>query len=276
MTGPSDEIEPDRRQPIFNLPGVIAWSCVVLLALYGLYAFASLESQTWVIAHFAFVPARMAIALDVARPALRASVQQVPEDAFSLLIGTGGGRWWTLFTYALLHGSVAHVGLNCLWLVIFGSPVARRLGAARFLVLALAAIVVGALCVFLWSPASFMPIVGASAGVAGAAGAAVRFIFRPGGEPVFQSPLRRENDLRQPTLTLHETFANRAGLLFIVLFLGSQALTAVFPGISGFGAPVAWQAHIGGFLIGLLLMPLLDPVRPAPTKEPLGDARPPA
>ena len=274
MPGPSHEIEPSRRQPIFNMPGVIAWSCAVLIGLYAIYAFASLESQTWAIAHLAFVPARMAIALDIARPALRESVQQIPQDAFAVLIGSGGGRWWTLVTYALLHGSAMHVGLNCLWLVVFGSPVARRLGAVRFLLLAFVAIVVGALGVFVWSPASFMPIVGASAGVAGAAGAAVRFIFRPGGEPAFQSPLRRDNDLRQPTLTLAETFASRPGLLFIALFLGSDLLTGLFPQISGVGAPVAWQAHIGGFLVGLLLMPLLDPVKPAPAEASFGDTRP--
>ena len=45
----------------------------------------------------------------------------------------GGAKIWTLATYALLHGSWSHVIVNCIWLLAFGPPTARRFGASRFL-----------------------------------------------------------------------------------------------------------------------------------------------
>src|SRR5206468_12497283 len=42
---------------------------------------------------------------------------------------------WTFVTYALLHGNWLHLGLNAVWLLAFGTPVARRFGAARFVAL---------------------------------------------------------------------------------------------------------------------------------------------
>ena len=40
---------------------------------------------------------------------------------------------WTFVTYALIHGDWTHLGLNSVWLLAFGTPVARRFGALRFL-----------------------------------------------------------------------------------------------------------------------------------------------
>ena len=259
----TDSSPPARREPMFNLPGVVVACCGMLIALYALYAFASDETKDWVIAEFAFVPARAAIALGVAGGALRASMQTIPQDTFAVLIGAGGGRWWTLVSYALLHGSWAHVGFNCLWLVAFGAPVARRFGAPRFLLLLLVAAIAGALVQFLASVASFVPIIGASAAVSGAMGAAVRFVFRPTAGPAEILDRRRlEAAFRQPALSLRQTLANRAALAFIVFWFGTNLLFGLYPSLSGVAdGPIAWQAHIGGFLTGLLLFPLLDPKR---------------
>lgn len=267
---------PRRREPFFNIPGVVAACCLVLLGLYALYAFASLETQDWVLARFAFVPARMAIALDVAHRALQVSVQRVPQDDFVALIGSGGGRWWTLVTYALLHGSWAHVGFNCIWLAAFGAPVARRFGTPRFLALLVVATVVGALTQFAADMASFMPVIGASAGVSGAVGAAMRFVFRRASDPAAMfDPARREAAWRQPALSLAETFANRTGLFFIAIWFATNLLFGLYPALSGVTeGPIAWQAHIGGFLSGLLLFKLFDPRRPAPEDDGTLDLQP--
>ena len=132
----SEPTLPERpREPAFNLPGIVTACCVVLLGLHALRAFLSPETDDRLIAVFAFVPARMAIALNVAQQQLQLAVQNVPQDTFQALIGAGGGRWWSLVTYAFLHGSWAHVGFNCVWLVAFGAPVARRFSAPRFLLL---------------------------------------------------------------------------------------------------------------------------------------------
>ena len=78
-----------------------------------------------------------------------------------------------------LHGGWSHCLINLVWLLAFGAPVARRLGARRFLALYLACIVAGGL-VQIFSAgeeAWLVPIIGASAGVSGMMGAAARFAF---------------------------------------------------------------------------------------------------
>ncbi len=270
----SDAMPPRRRERMFNMPGVVIACCVVLVGIYADYSFASDETKNTIIANFAFVPARVAIALDLARGQLRTSVQTIPQDTFAALIGAGGGRWWTLVTYAFLHGSWAHVGFNCLYLVAFGAPVARRFKSARFLLLLLVAAVAGAIVQFLWSMASFMPVIGASAAVAGAMGAAMRFVFQPARDKVETLDQRRpEAAARQPALSLRETLATRTALFFILFWFAANLVFGLFPALGGVDdGPIAWQAHIGGFLTGLLLFPLFDP-KPA-SDAALPDATP--
>ena len=57
-------------------------------------------------------------------------------------------------------------------------------------------------------------------------------------------------------------FTTRAALVFTVFWFVTDLLFGIFPSLSGVSdAPVAWQAHIGGFLAGMLLFPLLDRAR---------------
>jgi membrane associated rhomboid family serine protease len=82
---------------------------------------------------------------------------------------TVGFEPWQLVTYAFLHGSFMHIGLNMLALFIFGPDVERELGTGRYLVLYFAA-VVSAACVQLLTMASagnIYPTIGASGGIFG-------------------------------------------------------------------------------------------------------------
>ena len=186
----------------------------------------------------------------------------MPQETFHALIGSGGPRWWTLLTYALLHGSWAHVGLNCVWLVAFGAPVAKRFGGFRFLALMAVAAFAGAVVQFFADPASFVPVIGASAAVAGAMGAATRFVFRPSREPIGRLA-NRDDAFRLPALTLRQVFTTRNALVFIVFWFVTNTLFGLFPALSGVSdAPIAWQAHMGGFLAGFLLFVIFDPARP--------------
>jgi membrane associated rhomboid family serine protease len=264
----TDEPKPTARQPAFNLPGVVLACCLGLIGIHALRMLLSLETDERMLALLAFVPARTAIALGVATSALQQSVQNIPQETFVALIGDGGGRWWTFVTYALLHGSWAHVGFNCVWLAAFGAPVARRIGAARFLALFVVSAVIGALVQFVAAPASFVPVIGASAAVAGAMGAATRFVFRPTDEAsaAFDEEARRAAT-RRPALSLRQIVTTRAALAFVVVWFVSNLLFGFVPALGGVGGPIAWQAHIGGFLAGLLLFPLLDPAPPVSARD---------
>ena len=265
---PQDPVR--RREPAFNLPGVIVSACGVLLGIHALLAFVSVETDNWIIATFAFMPARVTIALHLMpAPIINAYHALVDHNALladqiDFLIGDGRARWWTFLTYALLHGSWAHVGFNCVWLVAFGSPVARRFTAFRFLLLMIVAALAGSVAEYLCDMTGFQIVLGASAAVSGAMGAATRFVFRPSDEPIrLFDRARLEEAFRQPALSLGRMLTTKAALVFVVFWFATNLLFGYVPAIGGLGdAPVAWQAHIGGFLAGLLLFPLFDTRRP--------------
>ena len=63
----------------------------------------------------------------------------------AFLPGGCGAQVWTFFTYALVHADLTHLGFNALWLLAFGSPVARRFGAWRFFTFFMVTVAAGAL-----------------------------------------------------------------------------------------------------------------------------------
>ncbi len=288
MTDPNAATEPSattdptlphprrRREPAFNLPGVVLASCLVLLAIHAVRRLISVEADNTLLAVLAFMPARVSIAMHLFPAAVTAAYQALADrnplmaEQIAFLIGDGRARWWTFLTYAFLHGSWAHVGFNCVWLVAFGSPVARRFTSARFLLLLVAAALAGSATEYAYDPTGFQIVIGASAAVSGAMGAAVRFVFRPSDEAVRSfDRARMEEAFRQPALSLKKTFTTRAALLFIVVWFTTNLLFGAVPGLAGIGdGPIAWQAHIGGFLTGLLLFPLFEARRvPAETSD---------
>lgn len=273
---PSDVGHPVRRarEPAFNVPAVVVAICAVLLAIHGLRVLASNETDNAIVAQLGFIPARITLALFPKSVALVDSYQAIVArnpifaQQIGFLLGDGQSKPWTLLTYALLHAGWAHVGFNCIWLVAFGSAVARRFSTVSFLLLLCLAAVAGALAQWLADYASFQLVIGASAGVSGAMGAAVRFVFRPSREPRQIFDRRTMNEAyRLPALSLRETVANRTALIFIVFWFGTDIVFGLFPSLGGISdQPVAWQAHIGGFLVGLLAFPLFDRRHPGPAE----------
>jgi membrane associated rhomboid family serine protease len=124
--------------------------------------------------------------------------------------------------------------------------------------LALLAGVAGAAAHFLAHPHSVMPMIGASAAVSGMTAAAARFVFSPArlyGGP--QDWLAQ--DQHGPSQSLSEMMRNQRAMLFLGVWFATNlvfGVTAAPLGITD--ASIAWEAHLGGFIIGLLLFPLLD------------------
>lgn len=183
-----------------------------------------------------------------------------------VLPGGVGADIWTFVTYAFLHGDITHIGVNLLWLLAFGSPVARRFGTPRFLMFFAVTAAAGAGLHLITHPGELVPMIGASAAISGCMAAAIRFVF------AFQGfgglgPAGFEATVRAPAAPLSTVLRDRRVLGFVAVWF---VINLAF----GLGAPagmadgtIAWQAHIGGFLAGLLLFPLFDPVR-RPEGEP--------
>ena len=213
-----------RREPVLNVPGPLVALVVVLLAIHAAIEFGPFEVLHAAIVHGSFIPRRLT---------------------------APGGGWeaWTMWlSHAFLHGSWGHVGMNSLWLVIFGTPLFQRIGLARFATLfAVGAIGAAATYAALnWGDSR--PVIGASGAVSALAGAAARFAFLPGAR-------QRPRLVRR--MTLPATFANVTTLAFVAVFVAGNLVTGTGL-LDPDGPSVAWQAHIGGFLVGLLAFPLFD------------------
>ena len=167
---------------------------------------------------------------------------------------------WTFVTYSLLHANLSHIGFNVLWLLPFGSALARRFGSLRFFVFLAVTAAAGALAHLATHEHALAPMIGASASVSGAMAAAIRFAFVRGS---FLSFSRGDGDAaaRVPALPLWQALRDRRVLSFLAIWFGVNIIFGLGSIAVGSDAvSVAWQAHIGGFLAGLLLFSLFDPV----------------
>jgi membrane associated rhomboid family serine protease len=230
------------REPILTLPGALT-AYILLLALIHLRVLLPPELENWTIDVFGFIPKRY--------------------DSTLLAIGFPGGagaKVWTFVTYSLLHANLSHIGFNVLWLLPFGSALARRFGAVRFFTFMAVTAAAGALAHLLTHEHAVAPMIGASASVSGTMAAAIRFAFVQGS---FLSFSRGDADAaaKVPALSLLRALRNGRVLGFLAVWFGVNIIFGVGSiAIGADGASVAWQAHIGGFIAGLVLFSLFDPV----------------
>lgn len=230
---------PPQRQPIFNLPLSVMILGGILLAIQAATDLVlNPDAREFLLTWFAFVPYRLVDPANV-----------------------DGGYWpliWTPFTHAFLHAGWEHVGLNTVWLAIFATPIAQRYGGVRMWVLFLLGAAVGALAFAVTTLPHVQVLIGASGGVAALTGAAVRFIFQP---PVIaiDEKTGERRFLGRHLATLGEFVRNPTARFFSLTWIVLNGIVPLVPMFTGSDAfQVAWQAHIGGFLAGLLLVPLFE------------------
>ncbi|MEN3287050.1 MAG: hypothetical protein V7634_1350 [Bradyrhizobium sp.] len=237
------QLPPDTpREPILTLPTALT-VYVILLAVVHLRVLLPAEWEEWTVEVFGFIPKRYDSTL--------------MDMEFA---GGSGARIWTFVSYSLLHANLTHIGFNVLWLLPFGSALARRFGAIRFYLFMAVTAAAGALAHLLTHEHALAPMIGASASVSGAMAAAMRFAFVRGS---FLSFSRGDADAasRVPALSLWRALRNGRVLGFLGVWFAVNIVFGVGSlSIGTEGATVAWQAHIGGFLAGLVLFALFDPV----------------
>jgi membrane associated rhomboid family serine protease len=254
---------------MFSIPAVVVALIGVLLAVHAGLTYFGARAQDAAYRNWAFLPGRLTIAIwpgKLSDILTHINDSQTALDQALLIrhfdVLGGGAKVWTLVTYALLHGSWAHVGVNCIWLVAFGPPIARRFGATRFLLFFATTAVAGALAHWAVSPMDFSPLIGASAADSGLMAAAARFIFQPGaalGGPDGYSATLSGSEVHAPAASLTELLSQRRALIFIGIWMATNFVFGAGAQTLGASeAPVAWVAHVGGFVAGLLLFPLFD------------------
>lgn len=156
-------------------------------------------------------------------------------------------EWVTLISSQFLHGGFLHLGGNMLFLWIFGNNIEERLGHTRFAIFYILCGILAGLSQWLISQNSGVPLLGASGAIAGVMGA---YIIRFPGAKVL-------------TLVFLGFFITTIYLPAIV-YLGFWFLQQAVLGLSGLNVGsgdqaggVAYWAHAGGFVFGILLGPLL-------------------
>ena len=235
-----------NREPLFNVPGIVLAFIAAFLLIHVVRLWLlSDEQDVQVLLLFAFIPARYDASLFAAGG----------------LPGGFAAEVWTFVTYAFLHANWPHVGLNTLWFLPYGSALARRVGAVRFIAFFLVTAAAGALVHLLTHSGEQFPVIGASAAISGAMAAAMRFAFQRGGPlGFFRGP--EDEAYRVPAVPLTGVLRDPRILIFLLVWFGINFIFGTGSlSLPGEEQPVAWQAHVGGFVAGLVLFSLFDPVR---------------
>lgn len=164
----------------------------------------------------------------------------VPVRDFSSADDLLGQRWLQFFSSMYLHGGFLHLIANLWTLWIFGGSVESALGSIRFLVFyTLCGLVAAVAHVFL-NPMSDIPMVGASGAISGVMGA---FVF-----------LYPRSRIKMLTLLIfYPVFFEIPAVIFLLIWFLGQLMAAAAQGSSMESGGIAFAAHIGGFIAGVVL-----------------------
>jgi len=172
----------------------------------------------------------------------------VPARLFGEAHGVAGAPagglppWATVLTSMFMHGSLAHIGGNMLYLWIFGDNVELAMGRLKFLAFYLICGVAAALMQGLQSPGSTVPLIGASGAISGVLGAYLVL-----------TPFARVRVAIMP-LPFVVRIVSIPALLVLGLWFVMQFLSGLMSNPEEGG--VAFWAHVGGFVAGMALTPL--------------------
>ncbi len=207
-----------------SFPIITVSLIVINLYIYFLQAISSPMEMEQIILNYSFIPSSLTERI----------------HSLSLL----GFLYPPLLTSTFLHGGWFHVLFNMLYLWIFGDNIEDKLGHLRFLFFYLFMGIAANLVYYVTAINSPIPLVGASGAIAGVLGAYI-----------ITFPRAKVTTLIFVFIFI---FIRKIPAVFFLLF---WFIIQIFNGLSNIGitgSSVAWWAHIGGFIIGLLIMPLIS------------------
>jgi membrane associated rhomboid family serine protease len=150
----------------------------------------------------------------------------------------------TLFTSLFLHGGVLHIGGNMLYLWVFGDNVEDELGSLKFIFFYILAGLCGTVSQFILYPSAQLPVVGASGAIAGVLGAYL--LLFP-----------RAKILTALIIVIFVRIVYLPAWILLGFWILIQFMHGLLMiGSSGAGG-VAWFAHIGGFITGIIFISLV-------------------
>ena len=242
MVFPLYDDNTDRHSTPFVNYALIALNIFVFVVLQRL------GTDTGFTYSFSTVPAEIVSGRDIVTPA-REVVYMGQNVLIPGLGRTPGSVYFTLFTSMFMHGGFAHLAGNMLFLWIFGDNIEDRLGHVRYLVFYLLCGLLASLAhVFATAALAggdenmLVPSLGASGAISGVLGGYI--LLHP---------------TRRVTVLLFRFFTQVPAYVAIGLWFLFQLISGL--GMLGGGSQtggVAYAAHIGGFIAGLVLIKLFD------------------
>jgi membrane associated rhomboid family serine protease len=221
------------REPFLRAPGAVIGLIAVLVAAHLARVFAPSALSERILNDYALNPARYSahyLAVHHADP------------------GSIVDRVLPFFAYMLLHADTTHIAINCLWLLAFGPVVARRFGGAAFVLFFVLCGLAGAACYLAFNWGDDAGVIGASGAISGLMGAAIRMMR-----------------IRQPYLNVATLpllpILSRQVLGFSAVWMAVNLVTGIFAiGLTGQYQAVAWEDHMGGYVAGLILAGVFEPI----------------
>lgn len=232
---PTDE----PHQPVFNVPNCVVAVLAVLVLVHVGRNLLSPEDDLWFVLAAAFVPGRYGPLGDA-----------LPGGELAKLTSP--------FTHMAVHGDWLHLALNSAWLLAFGGAIAARTGTLRFLAFFIVSGLAGAVAFYIANEGLLQPMVGASGAISGLLGGTLRVLFPAIDNGGFQR--LREAPRSVPLMTLAETLTDRRVLVTSAVLVVINVLTIIGFGAAQNSAGIAWEAHLGGYAIGIFTYGLFDNV----------------
>ena len=160
--------------------------------------------------------------------------------------------WFTLFTSMFMHGGLAHIGGNMLYLIVFGNNIEDALGHVKFFVFYLVCGVLAALAQVYYRPDSPIPTLGASGAIAGVLGAYLLLFPKASVDTL--------------VIMIIITHIRLPAMILLGFWIASQFFSQITGSLSSGGQEtggVAYLAHIGGFIAGFALIKVFG-AKPTP------------
>lgn len=229
----------DNQEPMFNLPRVILAFILLSVGIYiGRTWYLSGDGAATFLLTFLFMPIRY----------------QYLTSGVGFPGGWAAGLWSPL-TYVFLSPTPSSLVFDLLWLAAFGTAVARRFGAWRFILFSAAASVIGAGLFWLLAKDAQSVLIGPSFVVAALLGASIRFIYAAG----LGGIMTMGNDAwKQPALGIVEMWSDVRVLQLFGFIFAANTLFAVLYASSGLDGRTLVHNTLG-YIVGILLFSLFDP-----------------
>lgn len=224
-------------EPIFNIPPMVLALLAIMVAVMAYRMTLDQDADTTFVLAMALIPAR-----------LSGYASDLPGGTLAI---------YTQFvTHMFTHADAMHLAFNGASMLAFAGALEKRIGAIRLLLFFFVCGFAAAITFIVFNPGLLAPMIGASGAIAGLMGGVMRFFF----SAMDDGGLRRLNEAPRtiPLKPLSDALRDRRLQIVTTCFIVMNGAAMIGFGDVNANNAIAWEAHIGGYVAGLLLFGFFD------------------